>query len=135
MPDCKFILASEVDLNQREMFTGGMDLINLTPNQLKRAASIKEQIDRLNRELSKLVGSASNNGARHGRLSLARRRRLGAAQRARWAKMRKAKAEPIVKSVVKKTKMSAAARARVSARMKRYWKAKKAGKKTASTKK
>jgi hypothetical protein len=118
------------------MFTGGMNLFDLTPAQLKRAASIKEQIDRLNGELTKLLGGAANNGARHSRLSPATRRRIGAAQRARWAKVRKAKAgKPIVKSVVKKSKMSAAARARVSAKMKKYWKAKKAGKKTASARK
>ena len=109
-----------------------MNILDITTIQLKRAASIKEQIDRLNGELSKLLGSAANNGARKSRLSPATRRRIGAAQKARWAKARKAKADkPATKSVVKKTKMSAAARARVSARMKRYWKAKKAGKKTA----
>ena len=47
------------------------------------------------------------------------------------AKTRKAKAaRPAAKSAVKKTKMSAAARARVSARMKKFWAAKKTGKKT-----
>ena len=54
-----------------------MNVLDLTPNQLKRAASIKEQIDRLNGELSKLLGSAPNNGARHSRLSPATRRRIG----------------------------------------------------------
>ena len=118
------------------MFTGAMNLLDLTPNQLKRAAAIKEQINRLNGELSKLLGGASNNGARHSRLSPATRRRIGAAQRARWAKVRKAKAgKPIMKSAVKKSKMSAAARARISARLKAFWKVKKAGKKTASSKK
>ena len=112
-----------------------MNLLDLTPNQLKRAASIKEQIDRLNGELSKLLGSAANNGARKSRLSPATRRRIAAAQRARWAKVRKAKADkPATKSVVKKSKMSAAARARVSARMKAYWRKKKTGKTTRSAK-
>ena len=109
-----------------------MNLLDLTPGQLKRAATIKEQIDRLHGELSKLLGGAANNGVRNSRLSPATRRRIGAAQRARWAKVRKAKADkPATKSAVKKSKMSAAARARVSAAMKKFWKTKKAGKRTA----
>ena len=112
-----------------------MNVLDLTPNQLKRAASIKEQINRLNGELVKLLGGASTegDGKRNGRLSSAARARIAAAQRSRWAKARKAKAgKPIVKSALKKSTMSAAARARVSAGMKKFWKAKKAGKKTAS---
>lgn len=102
-----------------------MNLFDLTPNQLKRAASIKEQIDRLNDELVKLLGGVSNerDGKKTGRLSPASRARIAAAQRRRWAKARKA--------TVKKSKMSTAARARVSAQMKSYWRKKKKTGKTA----
>jgi hypothetical protein len=107
-----------------------MNIFDLTPNQLKRAASIKEQIDRLNGELDKLLGGASNerDGKKTGRLSPASRARIAAAQRRRWAKARKARP---AKSAVKTTKMSAAARAKISARMKSYWRKKKRTGKTA----
>jgi hypothetical protein len=36
-----------------------MELFDLTPQRLKRAAAIKEQIDRLNSELRKLLGGSS----------------------------------------------------------------------------
>ena len=110
-----------------------MNITELTTQQLKRAASIKEEIDRLNGELSKLLGGASTDGSgrQNSRLSPAARRRIAAAQRARWAKVRKAKADtkPAAKSPVKKKTMSAASRAKASARMKKYWKAKKASEK------
>ena len=111
-----------------------MNLLDLTTIQLKRAATIKEQIDHLNRELSKLLGGQSNNDARRSRLGLAARRRIAAAQKARWSKARKAKVDkPVSKPVARKSRMSAAARAKVAARMRAYWKAKKAGKKSASS--
>lgn len=111
-----------------------MNLFDLTPNQLKRAASIKEQIDRLNDELVKLLGGVSNerDGKKTGRLSPASRARIAAAQRRRWAKVRKARADKSAsKATVKKSKMSTAARARVSAQMKSYWRKKKKTGKTA----
>ena len=39
------------------MPTTDMNLIDLTPQQLKRAASIKEQIDGLNRQLRAILGA------------------------------------------------------------------------------
>jgi hypothetical protein len=36
-----------------------MDLFDLTPNHLKRAAAIKEQIEALNKELRGILGAAS----------------------------------------------------------------------------
>lgn len=112
-----------------------MNIFDLTTQQLKRAASIKEQIDRLNGELAKLLGGENTNGAgtQNGRLRLGTRRRIAATQKARWAKVRKAKARNSTsKAAVKKSKMSAAARAKVSARMKAYWAAKRSSKKKSS---
>jgi len=37
-----------------------MNVTELTPQQLRRAASIKEQLDSLNKELRSLLGSLSN---------------------------------------------------------------------------
>ena|ERR1700752_3568950 len=39
------------------MSTAGMNLFDLTPEQLKRAASIKEQIDGLNKQLRGILGA------------------------------------------------------------------------------
>jgi hypothetical protein len=36
-----------------------MDITDLTPYQLRRAAAIKEKLDRLNGELRKLLGGSS----------------------------------------------------------------------------
>jgi hypothetical protein len=65
-------------------------LVNLTTLQLQRALQIKEQIERLERELRQIEGAQSKNfksalGARR-RMSAAGRRRIAEAQRARWAK-------------------------------------------------
>jgi len=65
------------------------DLTPLIPQQLRRAASIKEKLDALNRELRRLLGGSSSNGAALGKkrtMSAAARRKFAAAQRARWAK-------------------------------------------------
>jgi hypothetical protein len=40
-----------------------MNLLDLTPEQLKRAASIKEQIDVLNKELRSILAASLTNGA------------------------------------------------------------------------
>ena len=111
-----------------------MNILDLTTQQLKRAASIKEQIDGLTDELKSILGVARNGAPKKNgnRLSAAARSRIAAAQKARWAKARRA-AKPAAKSAGKKSSMSAAAKAKASARMKAYWKAKKAGKKTAGS--
>ncbi|HEY7168803.1 MAG TPA: hypothetical protein VIB79_29865 [Candidatus Binatia bacterium] len=112
-----------------------MNPLELTVNQLKRAATIKEQIDVLNRELRGILGGEANTGARRqGRrtMSAAAKRKIAAAQRARWARVRGTKpASPSAKPAAKakKKSMSPAARAKVAAKMRAYWAAKKAGKK------
>jgi hypothetical protein len=106
-------------------------LTNLSAQQLRRAASIKDQIDTLNAELNRLL--ATSNGhtapARTRTMSTSARRKIAAAQKARWAKVKAGKAD---KSGQKpKRKMSAAGRARIAAAAKARWaKAKAAGRKS-----
>ena len=74
----------------------GMNILDLTPQQLKRAAGIKEQIDRLNAELRRLLGgsSAGTTAPRKKRtMSAAVRQKIAAAQRARWAKRKRAQSK------------------------------------------
>jgi hypothetical protein len=71
-----------------------MNIYNLTVNQLKRAAAIKEQIDDLNKELRGIlsVPARSRPGRKKKRtLSAAAKKKIAAAQRARWANLRRAK--------------------------------------------
>lgn len=107
-----------------------MNLIDLTPEQLKRAASIKEQIEALNEQLAKIFGTSAESGlvAKNNRtMSASAKRKIAAAQKARWARVRGAKAA--APSAAKKKTMSPAARAKLSAKLKAYWAAKKSGKK------
>jgi hypothetical protein len=114
------------------MFTASMNLLDLTPEQLKRAASIKEQIADLQKELGNLLGMPSAQGVpanNHRPMSAAAKRRIAAAQKARWARLRGAKGASVSKTTAKKKSMSAATRAKVAAKLKAYWAAKKTGKK------
>jgi hypothetical protein len=79
-----------------------MDIYEITANQLKRAAAIKEQVERLNKELGAILGGPVRAGAT---------RSVGGARRA------------------KKKTMSPAARRKLSAKLKAYWAQKKSGKK------
>jgi hypothetical protein len=62
-------------------------LIDLSSQQLRRIADIKEKIDSLELELNRLVEGGGPK--RKFRMSAAGRARIAAAQRARWAKVRK----------------------------------------------
>ena len=112
-----------------------MDVYDLTVNQLKRAAAIKEQIDKLNKELGSILGSPANTrpAPKKSRgMSAAVKKKIGAAQRARWASLRRA--NPATRSAkpatsAKKKTFSRATRAKLSAKLKAYWAAKRAGKK------
>ena len=108
-----------------------MNLFDLTVNQLKRAAAIKEQIEDLNKELRGILGAPANTRVapkKKRTMSAARNRQLAAAQKARWANLRQAKpamrsAKPAAKP--KKKTFSAVTRAKLSAKLKAYWAAKK----------
>src|SRR5207244_11031308 len=113
-----------------------MNPLDLTRNQLRRAAAIKEQIEALNKELRAILGAPANTRAapkKKRSMSAATKEQIAAAQRARWANRRRANpATPSVKPVAKAKKktVSPATKAKLSAKLKAYWAAKKkAGKK------
>ncbi len=117
------------------MLTSPMNFSDLTINQLKRAAAIKEQIETLNKKLRSILGTSAKSGAapkRKRTMSASVKKKIAAAQKARWAKVQSVK--PATRSVkpaakAKKKTMSPAAKAKLSAKLKAYWAAKKAGKK------
>jgi hypothetical protein len=108
-----------------------MPLSDLSISQLKRAVSIKETIEKLNKELRSILGGSgdSNRAANSSRrMSLASRRKIAAAQKARWAKLRRAKSPAgSAKPAAKKT-VSPATRKKLAAKLKAYWAAKRRGK-------
>jgi hypothetical protein len=111
-----------------------MNLFDLTITQLKRAAAIKEQIEKLNGELRSILGTSAKTGAAANikrTMSALVKRKIAAAQKTRWANLRRAKSAALsVKPAVtaKKKTMSPAAKAKLSAKLKAYWAATKAGK-------
>ena len=112
-----------------------MNLLDLTPEQLKRAASIKEQIEGLNKKLRAIVGAPATSAAapkNNRAMSVSVKKKIAATQKARWASLQRAKpstdsVKPTVKA--KKKRMSPGARAKLSAKLKAYWAAKKSNKK------
>src|SRR5258705_13721890 len=120
------------------VITDLMNILDLTPTQLKRAATIKEQVEKLNKELHGILGVSTNSiGAtpKNRTMSASVKKKIAATQTTRWANLRLAKsksgtrsAQPAVEAK-KKTTMSPAARAKLSAKLKAYWAAKKTGKK------
>jgi hypothetical protein len=105
-------------------------MINITPQQLRKAANIQEKIQSLEKKLGQLLGSPAQpptKAPKKRKMSAAGIARIVAATKARWAKIRAAKAGKAVQKP--KRKVSAAGRARLSALAKARWaKAKKAGK-------
>jgi len=70
-----------------------MNLSDLTINQLKRAAAIKEQIEALNKELRSILGASAKSGAapkKKRTMSASVKRKIAAAQKTRWANLRRA---------------------------------------------
>jgi hypothetical protein len=112
-----------------------MDINDLTINQLKRAAAIKEQVETLNKELGSILGVSFNSGApstNKRTMSASTKRKIAAAQKARYANLRRfdqqtRSVKPAGKA--KKKVFSKATRAKLSTRLKAYWAAKKAGNK------
>ena len=124
-----------LDFHQLPMLTDAMSLSDLTINQLKRAAAIKEQIETLNKELRSILGASAKSGAapkKKRTMSASVKRKIAAAKKTRWANLRRAKSTAVsVKPAAKakKKKMNRATKAKLSAKLKAYWAAKKAGKK------
>jgi|SRR5215469_3972080 len=104
---------------------------NVSAEQLRRAAAIKDQIDALESELGRILGGDGSAGrAASGRrtMSASARARIAAAQRARWAKYNAKK--PAKTRGAGRRKMSAAAKAKIAAAARARWaKAKAAGRK------
>ena len=100
---------------------------NLSVQQLRQAANLKEKIEALEKELSQLLGSTAKSVAakipkKKGGMSAAGKAKIAAAQKARWAKIKAA--QPAVKTAMpakKKFTMSAAAKAKISAAAKARW--------------
>jgi hypothetical protein len=69
-------------------------LANLTVQQLKRAAALKERIQKLEKELMNLLGAAAPSAAKAGpkkrHMSASAKARISAAAKARWAKIKAA---------------------------------------------
>jgi hypothetical protein len=107
-------------------------MTNLSASQLRRAADIKDKIESLQKQLTRLLGGTDGAAAprKRRKMSAAGRRKIAAAQKARWAKVkgRKSAAKPVKKA---RRKMSAAGRAKIAAAAKARWaKAKAQGKRT-----
>ena len=111
---------------------------NLSLEQLKRAVQIKEQIEKLQAELSSTLGSpaSAQKSQSNSGMSEATKAKLRAAAKARWANLKAGKSsKPAAKNNVTTTRkpMSAEAKAKLSALMKARWAAKNAtGNKSAS---
>jgi hypothetical protein len=102
-------------------------MIEITAQQLRRAANIQERIQSLKNELGQLLGffvqsvSEAPTKPKKRRMSAAGRAAIAAVARARWAKIKGTR--PARKL---KRKLSAAGRARLSALAKARWKKAKA---------
>ena len=107
-------------------------MINLSASQLRRAADIKDKIEALQSELTRLFGTTAQRAAaprKRRKMGVAARAKIAAAQRARWAKQRGTKAPKL--AAKPRRKLSAAARKRLAHLAKARWaKAKAAGRKT-----
>ena len=83
-----------LDLSSYGVVLKLMNITDLTPHQLRRAASIKERLESLNKELRRLDGAIAKGAisSKKRTMSAAVRKKIAAAQRARWAKRKRAKA-------------------------------------------
>lgn len=101
-----------------------MNIATLTSIQLRRAATIKEQIQSLENELGRILGSPTKMGESVAskpkrKMSAAAKRKISLAAKARWAKA-KGKTAPVAKPQPKR-KISAAGIARIRAAQKARW--------------
>jgi hypothetical protein len=95
-------------------------MINITPQQLRKAADIQEKIQSLQEELGQLLGSETSTPAQSAdapkkrKFSAAARAKMRAAQKARWAKIKGA-APSAIPAQKSKRKMSAQGLANIRA--------------------
>jgi len=104
----------------------GHEYIRSLPAGLRQAASIKEQIEKLQKELASIIGTAApvatalDGGRKQRRISAAAKKKLSQFQKAPWAKIKGA--GPSAKSAPKKKfTMSTAAKAAISRAAKARW--------------
>jgi hypothetical protein len=95
----------------------------LTISQLKRATAIKEKIEDLNTELRSILGVSAKSGALPKRMPAMSAR----GKRSTAVKPAPRSVKPV--ATAKKKTMSRATKAKLSAKLKAYWAAKKGGKK------
>ena len=104
----------------------GMNLSDISATQLRQAASIKEQIEKLQKELMRILGTATPAAtapaAPKKKMSPAAKAALSAKLKEIWAK-RKAGKQPatVVQKPKARRKMSAAAKAAISKAAKARW--------------
>jgi len=122
-----------------------MSVINLSSQQLRKAADLKDKIGKLQNELAAILGGEAKSAAisakivakappKKRKLSAAHKAKLIAGIRARWAKVKSAKSKTVVKAGVanptvkpvqkpakKKFVMSAEAKAVLSSKAKARW--------------
>ena len=109
------------------------ELLNLSTQQLRRVADIKEKIESLQHELGRVLGGGAPGripARRIIRMSAAGRARIAEAQRMRWAKYKAARGmpAPTFRGTVRRT-LSPAAKAKIAAAARVRWaRAKAAGK-------
>jgi hypothetical protein len=108
-------------------------LTSLSPQQLRRAADLKDKIQSLENELHRILGTSIKPVAavapkKKRKMSAAARRKISFAAKARWAKA-KGKTAPAAKPQPKR-KISAAGIARIRAAQKARWAKIKAAKKS-----
>lgn len=108
-----------------------MNIENLTATQLRKAADLQEEIQKLQSELSDILGGQSpapvsvtkpgKRGPKKGGISAEGRARIAAAQKARWAKAKGKKTEVKAEPKTGKRTMSAAAKLAISKAAKARW--------------
>jgi len=107
-------------------------LTNLSAQQLRHAAEIKEKIQSLEGELNQILGSseAVSIGVPKPKrkMSASARGRIAAAQKARWAKLKGVKSA-VAPAQKPRRRMSAASRSKIAATAKARWAKVKAAKK------
>ena len=104
-----------------------MNLSDISATQLRQAASIKEQIEKLQKELTNLLGAPTAQPAPFAApkklkrtMSAAAKKKLSDFHKARWAKI-KAASKPARAAKKKKSTMSAAGLANIRAAQKARW--------------
>ena len=105
-----------------------MNLSDISATQLRQAASIKEQIERLQKELTNLLGAPTAPPAPIAApkklkrtMSAAARKKLSDFHKARWAKINKASKPAKAAKKKKKSTMSAEGLANIRAAQKARW--------------